>query len=793
MRARAPIVPSLALLAVLAAVDALAQPATPARPQVPAGQAAEPAPGPQATQAAALPGLDGTRQWHLQRIGESHWKLTGDVEIEKDDMKIFADEVEVFTDQDLLIAKGNVTLTTASQRISAESLEFNTRTKLGTFRHASGSALLQQPQERPAEKSEFGTQEPEILFYGEKLEKIGERKYRITKGGFTTCVQPRPRWEITSGTAVLSIDHYALLVNSLMRVKGVPILYLPIMYYPINKEDRSTGFLLPVYGTSTLRGHTLSNAFFWAISRSRDLTLTHDWYSKTGQGLGAEYRYVRSRGSSGEARVYMLREKPTSFVDSSGATVDAAGRRSFDARGSLAQELPFRLRGRARVDYFSDISVQQTYNTNVYDASRRQRSFSGGVSGNWGPYSVSASADRTEYFFSTTSSTASGSLPRVSISRGEQVIGKLPVYFGASGEFAGLVRKTISGDTTTNSGLRRIDFTPTIRVPFRKWPFFTVNSSVGWRYTRWDESLDPATGARVASPVGRSYTTMQMRFVGPVLNRIFNTPDNGYVEKFKHTIEPWVNVQRVTNFDVAPRIVQLDSADYVVGGTTQVQFGLNSRLYAKRKGGADAGRSREIFNVAARQTYYTNAAASTVDTSYSTSYGGTQARKMSAISLSSRLSPTDTLGGTFRAEFNPYKNAFMTLGAAGTFSFRDNLMLSAGWSKRRFILGLSGYDNPSSASHYLNADASFRFSQNRYGGSASVNYDIKNSAFLQSRFLAYYNAQCCGVTVSYQTYNFSGISSAAVPKDHRFSISISLAGIGSFAPPFGGMGGPVTR
>jgi hypothetical protein len=28
-----------------------------------------------------------------------------------------------------------------------------------------------------------------------------------------------------------------------------------------------------------------------------------------------------------------------------------------------------------------------------------------------------------------------------------------------------------------------------------------------------------------------------------------------------------------------------------------------------------------------------------------------------------------------------------------------------------------------------------------------------------------------------------------VTKDHRFSISISLAGIGSFSPPFGAMGG----
>ena len=33
--------------------------------------------------------------------------------------------------------------------------------------------------------------------------------------------------------------------------------YLPAMYYPINKEDRATGFLIPIYGASTIKGQTL--------------------------------------------------------------------------------------------------------------------------------------------------------------------------------------------------------------------------------------------------------------------------------------------------------------------------------------------------------------------------------------------------------------------------------------------------------------------------------------------------------------------------------------------------------
>ncbi len=355
-----------------------------------------------------------------------------------------------------------------------------------------------------------------------------------------------------------------------------------------------------------------------------------------------------------------------------------------------------------------------------------------------------------------------------------------------------MVRQTISGASTYDSGLQRVDATPTLRFPWRKFPFFTVNSSLGWRYTWWSESLSPVNGQQVPQSISRSYFDLQARIVGPVLNRIYNTPDSGYAEKIKHTIEPWVNLQRVTMIDLDNRIVRLDSTDYIVGGTTRIMYGLNNRVYAKRKGGADGGRSREILNVGIRQTYYTNSLASAVDPNYSTSFGTVLPKSLSPVSLAARFSPADELNATFRTEYNTYVNAFMTLGAAGTYMLGEHGMVSAGWSQRRYIANLSGYDDPSRANHYLNADASLRFSQNRYGVGVSFNYDIKNAYFLQRRYLAYYNAQCCGVTAEFQTFNFGGYSyggvySPTVQQDRRFSISISLAGIGSFSPPFGNM------
>ena len=383
-------------------------------------------------------------------------------------------------------------------------------------------------------------------------------------------------------------------------------------------------------------------------------------------------------------------------------------------------------------------------------------------------------------------------LPRITVSRGEQPIRKWPIYFGVSGEYAAMVRQTISADSTLDSGLQRIDATPTVRFPWRKFPFFTVNSSLGWRYTWWSESQNPVTGQSIPQAISRSYFDLQARIVGPVLNRIWNTPDSGYAEKIKHSVEPWVNLQRVTSIDLDNRIVRLDSTDFIVGGTTRMTYGLNNRVFARRTGGADGGRSREIVNVGIRQTYYTNSLASVVDPNYSTSFGTVVPQRLSPVSLAARVSPSDSLNATFRTEFNTYVKSLMTLGAAGTYSLGDNALVSAGWSQRRYIKNLAGYDDPTRTNHFLNADASLRFSQNRYGGGVSFNYDLKNAYFLQRRFLAYYNAQCCGVTAEFQTfnfggYNYGGVYRPTVQQDRRFSISISLAGIGSFSPPFGGM------
>jgi len=720
----------------------------------------------------------------LADLSRFHGSPEQAVRVDCDDMQFFADYMEIHNEQDLVTARGNVVFVSGDSRVSADRMEFNTRTRTGTFYGARGMARLRDP----SDLSMFGTQEPDAYFWGDELRKLGPTKYQITRGGFTTCVQPTPRWEITAGTLTLNLDRYALLTNSVFRVKGVPLLYLPAFYYPIQEDDRATGFLMPTYGASTFRGQTLSNAFFWAIGRSHDATIFHDWMSQAGQQVGGEYRYILGGASQGQTQFSMLDERATDgSAPGSGAQ---PARRSFSLRGDVAQALPANFRARANVDYFTSIESQQQYQQDLFRATNRSRRLATHVSGAVGQYLISAAVDRNDVFYTATSLASYGSLPRVNITRPERPIGRSRVYFGVNGEYVTLIRSVTQDDVRTqDQGLTRLDVTPTVRLPFNRWPFFTINSTVAWRGTYWTESLSETTPrVQVNEGIARQYFDFQTRLTGPVFNRIFNTPGGRFAERYKHVIEPSLAIQRLTAIDEFDRIVKLETTDFTVGNVTRYTYAMTNRLYAKR----DV--AREVASVTVNQTYYTDATAAQYDRQYQSAFTARAATHFSPVALQARASPNDRLQGEFRTEWDPTVGALRTIAASGTYADGDWLSVSGGWSQRRYIPDLPGFNDPNRADQYVNAAVSLRGARNRLGGTYSFNYDLLRDRFLQQRWVAYYNAQCCGVGFEYQTFNFSGFFvRPGVTQDRRFNISFTLAGIGTFSNLFGAFGGQQGR
>jgi hypothetical protein len=736
-------------------------------------------------QAQIVPGWN-TKQFALEQIDADRIRLMREVEIEGEPgsanagQKFFADDLEMNTRTGELTASGNVVFSTPTSRISSDTVVFNTKTKLGTFTNATGIAQLG---ERGREnQSMFGTLEPDVYFYGAEIEKVGPDKYRISKGGFTTCVQPTPRWEIVSGRATVNLDDYVIMRNAVIRVKDVPVFYLPLMYYPIQEDDRATGFLLPTYGNSTYQGSSISNAFFWAVNRSHDVTMFHDWFFNRGTGMGSEYRYMLAPTAQGNFRAYWLDEKE--------AVINGAQRpakKSQVMSGGLSQGLPLGLSARARVDYFSDVTTQQLYENNFIDAARSTRSVSGGLSGAWRGLSTSATYQRTENFVNPTSSYVSGSAPGLTMSYSGQKLPFLPVYASMNAE-AARVLYIENGQTRVDRTLDKVDLLPSLRAPLSSLPYLTVNATLAYRTTYFSESLADDLRTQIDEPVTRSYADMRADIVGPVFSRVFS-PNNRIADRLKHIIEPSYSVQRRTAISDESRIPQTGGGyDTVVGGSTQFAYGLANRLLVRNDTatGESQGAPREMLNVSIRQTYYSDERASQYDNSYTYGYILRPPSPFSPIALVAKAAPMEPMALDLRMEYDPRSEADVKLigyGLNGT--FRTNMVdASAGWSKQAF-----GSTSGDRSNNYVQQSTQVRLAGGKYGGTVSFNYDIARSTLLNQRYIAFYNAQCCGISFEYLSYNYGPGTSLVVPQNRRFNMSFTLAGVGSFSNFFGAFGG----
>jgi LPS-assembly protein len=742
-----------------------------------------------ASSAFPLEGISGcsgfnSAQWRLELVTSTHWKFTGQVEIECQQVKFFADEIEIFTDTNRLVARGNVVFQNPQGRISAEEADFDTVKMVGAFTKAWGMLSLG-PR---ADRSQFGGQDPDVYFYGEKIEKLGTLQYKLTRGAFTTCVQPTPRWELTSGSVTINLDEYAVLRDMVLRVKGVPLFYLPYAYYPLQQDQRATGFLLPKYGASTVRGQSLSNAFFWAMGRSADLTIFHDWFTTTGQGIGTEYRYIASAASLGDFRLYRFDQHAADFTSEFGEVTTLPATRSFELTGDAMHTFPLGIRGRAHLDYFSSLTTQQLYHADLYDASRRRRTLGGTLNGTWGAYTMSATYQRNEAFEDVTSSTAYGSTPRFTTTMAPRRLFGLPIYAGANAEYGNLLYVTKSGENVVDSTLSRVDAQPTLRVPFSKLTFLTVNTSAAYRMTYYSESLD-TTGKRIASPLTRSYVSLRSEVVGPVFTRIFDTPDSSFAERLKHVIEPTFTFDQVTGIDNYKQVVVLsDSSDFVVGGLTKLTYGLTNRVLARsRPANGAPGQAREFLSGSIQQTYYGTPEGAQFDTSYASSTG-TKTSSVSPVAVSVRASPTQTFDTTMRMEYSVQGLGMQVLSLSSRGTFGPKIAphsVEASWSRSR-----SGSGTTASSSNYLSGSGTVRMNEGRVTGSYGLNWDIRRNYIVSHTGRLLYNAQCCGIGFEYQEFHYpQGDARFPVASDRRINFSFMLAGLGTFENFFGAFGG----
>jgi lipopolysaccharide assembly outer membrane protein LptD (OstA) len=196
-----------------------------------------------------------------------------------------------------------------------------------------------------------------------------------------------------------------------------------------------------------------------------------------------------------------------------------------------------------------------------------------------------------------------------------------------------------------------------------------------------------------------------------------------------------------------------------------------------------AGAPRELLTASITQSYYTDQRASAFDSAYSSSYidagGGRPPSNYSPVALQIRSQPSTAVGASVRAEYDYATQKMLSVSTTGDYSV-PSARVSLAWSR-----SLSSFFPTNS----VNGSTRLTLLQGRLGGDYSLNWDVERDVVIQQRVMAFYNAQCCGIVIEYQQYNPGGFGGTSFPKDRRFNLGFTLAGVGTFSNFFGNFGG----
>ncbi|HEY7510150.1 MAG TPA: LPS assembly protein LptD, partial [Vicinamibacteria bacterium] len=578
----------------------------------------------------AEPCLTAGRQ---EQITREHARALGFVDLSFGDSRIQADELDLFTTTHpdgrvthRIEAENNVVFLRGEERLSGDKMSMDLSTGRGWFENA------------------LGYTSPGVFIEAKRIERVEPGVYEIEGGKFTSCAQPTPRWSFSATDATIRVDDKITARNVVMKVKQVPAFYMPFFMYPIQEDQRSSGFLFPRFGPDALRGFMVGTGFFWAMGRSFDQTFYFENYSKFGQGYGHEFRYTLQSPSNGTFRTYLFRRKQ-----------DGQTGWEHDLNWAAVQSLPGKVRLSVRVQEASTIDFQEQFQDDLDLASRRNRFSTVSLQKSFGPTSLQLLANSNDTYFG---------LDDEFIRRRQVpalILGQSPVKIARTGvvfSYDARVENLQTGSQVRVDTYGRYDLNPRLSRPFSL-SFLQVTPEVQVRRTQYGVSdLDPAYGNQELSgpPVGRQYGEASVDMRGPFFSRVLDTPGNFYSDRYKHVIGPEVTwtYRSAVQADVFSAVPIFDGHDQIPG-TNELRYSLVQRFYSKRPGAGGRAEPYEFLNWRISQTYYANADAAQYDPSYASSpFGapGGDPASLSPIQSRFRFRPTRQFSANFDLEYD---------------------------------------------------------------------------------------------------------------------------------------------
>lgn len=225
---------------------------------------------------------------------------------------LVADDIEVTRDR-RLIARGNVEAFQGDTRLTAQAIEYNpdtgglTITGPITIEDGEGITIL-------ADQADLSRDLQNGLLSGARLvlndqlqlaavqmNRVGGRYTQLYKTAVTSCRiceddPSPPLWQIRAQRIIHDQQERQLYFDKAqLRVRGIPIFYVPRLRLPDPTLERANGLLIPEIRSSSLLGTGIKVPYFFKLGDHRDLTLT-PYLSNQTKTLEFRYRQAFKRG-----------------------------------------------------------------------------------------------------------------------------------------------------------------------------------------------------------------------------------------------------------------------------------------------------------------------------------------------------------------------------------------------------------------------------------------------------------------------------------------------------------------
>ena len=212
---------------------------------------------------------------------------SGGVKIKYKGRELSAGKITWDQKSDRILASENVILIdTDNTRVTSDSVELQDEMKQATLKKFS---LIMNNN---------------LRFSGKTASRQSGELTRIKQAIFTACKHCKnkpdalPTWQLRSGETVYNEKNETIShKNVRLEMRGVPVFYLPYLAHPAPNVKKRSGFLFPVFKSSTDTGVDISLPYFINIAPDFDLTLSPRFIADGGSMLGFDWRQKTQQGT----------------------------------------------------------------------------------------------------------------------------------------------------------------------------------------------------------------------------------------------------------------------------------------------------------------------------------------------------------------------------------------------------------------------------------------------------------------------------------------------------------------